>query len=40
MGTPALKPYKQAIKPYQNDTILRNKTTKSRTYNEPKKEFE
>ena len=34
MGTPALKPYKQAIKSYQNDTILKEKATKNRTCNE------
>ena len=40
LGTPALKPYKREMKPYQNDTVLREKTMKNRTCNELKKEFE
>jgi len=34
LGTPALKPYKQAIKSYQNDTILKEKATKNSSSDE------
>ena len=40
LGTPALKPYKWEIKPYQNNAVLQEKAMKNRTCNEQEKEFE
>lgn len=40
LGTPASQPHIQVAKPYQNETILQGKTTKSKTCSEQEKEFE
>ena len=40
LGTPDLKPHKQATKPYQNDTLYRENAMKNRTCSEREKEFE
>lgn len=40
LGTVALKPYKRATKPYQNDTVLTRKIMEFMIYIEPEKESE
>ncbi len=40
LGTPEIQPYKQHIKPYQNDTVYKHKITTFIRKIEPEKEFE